>query len=60
MMDAAREIFFLGEDSSGAGGEEKQKEGEGSRSEGGGEYVLWLEDDALLHKGWRQVLFYPK
>ena len=39
MMDAAREIFYLGEGvegSSGAGGEGENQEGGGSRSEGGG------------------------
>jgi hypothetical protein len=38
-MDAAREIFYLGEGvegSSGAGGEGEKQEGGGSRSEGGG------------------------
>jgi len=69
MMQAALEIMdqglvraASGEGGVGGGG----KKGEGGGVEGVGEaeekegetvdYVLWLEDDALLHRGWTQML----
>jgi hypothetical protein len=53
MMQAALEIMDQGRGEWGRGG----GKGVGEEEEVGTvDYVLWLEDDALLHRGWTQML----
>ncbi len=54
MMQAALEIMDQGRGEWGRGGLEGL--GEAEEKEGTVDYVLWLEDDALLHRGWTQML----